>query len=71
MPVVILKPCPFCGSTNLVIPQGAPEYWVLCDDCNASTEACTLQETAVKRWNRRADIKEEKILQHTTGKGMQ
>lgn len=52
-----LKPCPFCGSKEIVITDGYSNVgcWAECSFCGASTKAeeRTHKECA-KAWNRRA-----------------
>ena len=57
-----LKPCPFCGGTNIHIeswndPTDEMGSYVCCYDCLASfwqQEACC-QEDTIAAWNRRYD----------------
>ena len=51
-----LKPCPFCGSSNVAInaPFGVACY-VICRDCGAMTAWGESDEEVNKAWNRRAD----------------
>ena len=57
-----VKPCPFCGSTNIDFYEtdfgryGEPYYCVVkCDDCNANIFAESgYLEDAFELWNRRA-----------------
>ena len=49
-----LKPCPFCGSTNIVVEDDERYPCVQCCDCNTSTDASPSKEEAVKWWNHRA-----------------
>lgn len=53
-----LKPCPFCGSTDIVIAQ-TPEFpsggYMLCRGCYATTRSSTYTDEAVANWNRRVD----------------
>lgn len=53
-----LKPCPFCGSKNIIIdsiPLRPPmiHYWAECADCNAGyrNNPRFRKEDAVKVWN--------------------
>lgn len=50
-----LKPCPFCGGEAELTGFNAPEYWVWCPSCKASTDAHTGKENAVAAWNTRAE----------------
>ena len=61
-----LKPCPFCGGTNIVYTDKADDknntHCVYCYDCGGGTatfSGCssheTLKNVAIKAWNRRAD----------------
>lgn len=58
-----LKPCPFCGSDNVMVDetfvdaQNDPymEYEVICFDCENRTKPCDTAQDAIARWNRRAD----------------
>lgn len=53
-----IKPCPFCGSTNLRVMGGIGKY-VKCRDCEASSGhlpggSCSADEgAAVEAWNAR------------------
>ena len=49
-----LKPCPFCGSTNVAVNQGltaahTPWFHVQCGDCLATGDS-------VEAWNRRVEV---------------
>jgi hypothetical protein len=44
-----LKPCPFCGSTEVTDMQYDGDFWVQCAGCNCSTQA-----ESHKAWNARA-----------------
>lgn len=51
-----LKPCPFCGNTNIVrSDDNYGCFWTICDDCGACTGESGIrsQEEADERWNRR------------------
>lgn len=49
-----LKPCPFCGSKNIVLTShGAVIVFVQCDDCCATFPHFDSEEEAINTWNRR------------------
>jgi len=50
----VLKPCPFCGSTN-VRHAYYSEHWVVCDDCGGSSGMYPSDEKAALMWNRRVN----------------
>lgn len=50
-----LLPCPFCGGEAELTGFDAPEFWVWCPNCKASTDAHTGKQSAVAAWNTRAD----------------
>ena len=53
-----LLPCPFCGSRSIRLHDRmhAPEAWVRCRVCLASTEAHGNEATAITDWNRRDGV---------------
>ena len=50
-----LKPCPFCGGEAELTGFEAPEYWVWCPNCKASTDAHTCKQPAIEAWNTRVE----------------
>lgn len=50
-----LKPCPFCGGEAELTGFDAPEFWVWCPNCKASTDAHTGKQSAIEAWNIRAE----------------
>lgn len=54
-----LKPCPFCGSTDIVIAHG-PGFlsggYAMCRGCSATTMSSIYTDEAVANWNRRTHI---------------
>jgi Lar family restriction alleviation protein len=58
-----LKPCPFCGGTNVHIEdeKTEPFSYICCYDCLASfwqQEACDAEDN-IDAWNRRAEGEEK------------
>lgn len=53
----ILKPCPFCGGTDLTIRKGKYMWMVVCNnaDCNAYGGCKHYKKDAIEAWNRRAE----------------
>lgn len=53
----VLKLCPFCGGEAKVYGDNntAPEVWIMCDKCKASTSAHTCRQPAIEAWNTRYD----------------
>ena len=51
----ILLPCPFCGGEAELTGFDAPEFWVWCPNCKASTDAHTCKGGAIEAWNTRAE----------------
>lgn len=51
-----LKPCPFCGSTSLYVPEN-PEFdcYIRCENCECRTDRFMNIDSAIKAWNRRAN----------------
>ena len=54
-----LNPCPFCGSTDIVIAQN-PGFssggYVMCRGCCATTRSSVYTDKAVAHWNRRTHM---------------
>lgn len=54
-----LKPCPFCGSTDLyqyIIPKdGKRRYHIICQKCRATSGGANTEEKADKAWNERQE----------------
>jgi Lar family restriction alleviation protein len=49
-----LLPCPFCGGSAAADSQFGREWWVECDDCQASTGGAEANRAdAIAAWNRR------------------
>lgn len=51
-----LKPCPFCGSTDIVIAQKPGFFsggYALCQGCYATTMSSIYTDEAIANWNRR------------------
>lgn len=58
-----LKPCPFCGSKNIVVRKytavAGVHYYVQCDSanggCGAEFESRISRKDAIKAWNKRVE----------------
>jgi Lar family restriction alleviation protein len=50
-----LKPCPFCGGTDLSEREAAIIYWIVCenDQCCMEGPVASTQAAAINKWNRR------------------
>lgn len=62
--MVMLKPCPFCGSDAILEDLGGAvtsgRYFVRCPKCKVAQDSLwATKQTAIKRWNRRAERSEE------------
>ena len=53
-----LKPCPFCGSSNVTVYGMYPNSYARCRACGAEGGLCDTHDEAAAAWNRRADAKE-------------
>ena len=49
-----LKPCPFCGSDDVICDMFEDVYFVECWDCCAKVESYNGLEDAIAGWNARA-----------------
>ena len=54
MSEIELKPCPFCGSDDVICDMFEDVYFVECWDCCAKIESCNGMEGVVAGWNARA-----------------
>lgn len=51
-----IKPCPFCGSSNIEVKQTNPQaIWFGCEDCGAETSSEDHIDRALELWNQRAE----------------
>ena len=51
-----LKPCPFCGDTQLtIINVYGEDYYVHCDTCTTCGPSGETEQEAIEAWNRRAE----------------
>lgn len=51
-----LKPCPFCGCTEVFIEDDDWGWVSYCEICDANISGCMTKEEAVIKWNKRIDI---------------
>lgn len=56
----MLKPCPFCGGEAELITK-APEAYVHCLACSATSDSSFVPGHAAKQWNRRAAASAEPV----------
>lgn len=54
MSEIELKPCPFCGSDDVICDMFEDVYFVECWDCCAEVKSYNGLEDAVAGWNARA-----------------
>lgn len=52
-----LKPCPFCGSSNVTMHELNPNSYARCRGCGAEGGLRDSHDKAADAWNRRADAK--------------
>lgn len=58
----VLKPCPFCGGTNIALLNGGlGNRFVHCDDCRATTDDGS-EERAIAAWNRRSSDEQAEVV---------
>lgn len=61
-----LKPCPFCGGEAILMSREtnyfATRFFVICDNCHASSKWCKNKEEAAEAWNRRAEQTDTKPI---------
>lgn len=53
-----LKPCPFCGSTNISAcydPHDPRDFIVVCNSCLAQSSAAFSARKAINKWNKRVE----------------
>ena len=63
MAEIELKPCPFCGSSNVTLEveygsdcgYGFGGHTVICNNCGVQTIYYETKEEAIEAWNKRAD----------------
>ena len=59
--MIELKPCPFCGSDNVAM-RGSTIFYIICMDCEASTNISYDRQEAADKWNRRHPTEKEEKL---------
>jgi Lar family restriction alleviation protein len=52
---MMLKPCPFCGSDELMLSSdlGETQWMIRCSHCNVRTSCFSDKNDAAEIWNRR------------------
>lgn len=58
-----LKPCPFCGSENVIFVNSSVGFgmWVSCNDCETVGPTCQTKEEAERAWNHRYELPNEPL----------
>jgi len=57
-----LRPCPFCGGTNIALVNGGlGNRFAHCDGCRASTDDGS-EERAIAAWNRRSSDEQAEVV---------
>jgi len=52
-----IKPCPFCGSTEVMVCRTNPHAcWVQCAECLGRADSKCRREDAIAAWNGRPDV---------------
>ena len=55
-----LKPCPFCGSADVEVTTcelvDDIRYWVICNNCCASSDITYEKEKAIEKWDERVGV---------------
>ena len=54
--MIELKPCPFCGETEITVKHGKYMWWCVCEKCNATGGAQSRKLAAIEVWNRRCKL---------------
>lgn len=60
MDEIKLKPCPFCGGTDIncdhIEPSWTDDYWEIgCPDCGTWNSCNKSKDEAIAAWNRRVE----------------
>lgn len=51
-----LKPCPFCGETNLFVEEEDWGWVVYCGSCPAFMDGLNSKEEVIDKWNTRVKL---------------
>ena len=65
-----IKPCPFCGSDDLSVPEWSNKSYVQCGKCHAHGPDGKDREEAIERWNaapRKEDVEMKKLELYECG----
>lgn len=58
-----LKPCHFCGSTELELCRTNPRaYWVRCAKCGADAPSSPRRKKAIEIWNARPESQAKAVF---------
>ena len=67
----VLVPCPFCGSTEIIVFQNVKDstaQWASCMDCLSFSSRRTSKYAALLAWNTRAPILSAEEMEMLHGK---
>lgn len=50
-----MSPCPFCGSTKIIMLHKGNQYWMQCEQCYACGPLAAASYNAFLKWEMRED----------------
>ncbi|MCK1735110.1 restriction alleviation protein, Lar family [Bradyrhizobium sp. 138] len=62
-----LRPCPFCGGSEVWINSGIDPKFVVCKECSAFGPNAPTVKQAVERWNKRTTPSRANTAATTSG----